>query len=179
MTKIVLETPLSRGNCELKSWPNCMNQDGFYSISLPLSSGVHEFCYKKSPSMLVFCHIYCRDNIYNVSLFGNRLPSDSRPNKPNLYVYNLFGVIWCWFDWEQAISMCFHTFDRDEYMQMYVYNDLYTLYIVTWRISTLSYNFYVLKFKYIQVIHNLLFLMLSEGAGGKVYVKIQIYLGTT
>ena len=65
------------------------------------------------------------------------------------------------------------------YMQMYVYNGLYTLYTVTWRISTLSYNFYVLKFKYIQVIHNLLFFMLSEGAGGKVYVKIQIYLGTT
>ena len=62
---------------------------------------------------------------------------------------------------------------------MYVYNDLYTLYTATWRISTLSTNFYVLKFKDIQVIHNLLCLMLSEGAGGKVYVKIQIYLGTT
>ena len=65
------------------------------------------------------------------------------------------------------------------YMQMYVYNNLYTLYTVTWRISTLSYNFYVLKFKYIQVIHNLLFLMLSEGVGGKVYVKIQIYISST
>ena len=80
---------------------------------LPLSSGVHEFCYKKSPSMLVFCSIYCRDHIYNLSLFGNCLPSDSIPNQPNLYVYNLFGVIWCWFDCEQAISMYFHTFNRD------------------------------------------------------------------
>ena len=63
----------------------------------------------------MFCIIYYRDNIYDISLFGKFLPSHSQPNKPNLHVYNLFGVIWCWFEWEQAISMCFHTFDRDEY----------------------------------------------------------------
>ena len=63
----------------------------------------------------MFCIIYYRDNIYDISLFGKFLPSHSQSNKPNLHVYNLFGVIWCRFEWEQAISMCFHTFDRDEY----------------------------------------------------------------
>ena len=67
--------------------------------------------------MLVFCIIYCRDNIYDISLFGKFLPSNSKPNKFNFYAYNLFGVIWCWFEWEQAISMCFHTFDRDKYIK--------------------------------------------------------------
>ena len=65
--------------------------------------------------MLVFCIIYRRDNIYDISLFGKFLPSNSKPNKSNFYACNLFGVIWCWFEWEWAISMCFHTFDRDEY----------------------------------------------------------------
>ena len=65
--------------------------------------------------MLVFCVIYCRDNIYDISLFGKFLPSNSKPNKSNFYAYNLFEVIWYWFEWEWAISMYFHTFDRDEY----------------------------------------------------------------
>ena len=45
--------------------------------------------------MLVFWIIYCRDNIYDISLFGKFLPLNSKPNKSNLYAYNLFGVIWC------------------------------------------------------------------------------------
>ena len=69
--------------------------------------------------MLVFCIIYCRDNIYHISLFDKFLPSNSKPNKSNFYAYNLFEVIWCWFEWEQAISMCFHTFDRDKYIDVW------------------------------------------------------------
>ena len=54
------------------------------------------------------------------SLFGKFVPSNSKPNKPNFYVYNLFGDIWCWLEWGQAISMCFHTFDRDKYKQLHL-----------------------------------------------------------
>ena len=65
-------------------------------IFQPPSSSVHKFCSKKYPSILVFCSIYyCRDNIYDISLFGNCLPSESGCNKLNFYVYNLFGIIWC------------------------------------------------------------------------------------
>ena len=71
------------------------------------------FCCKKASNMLVFCSIHCRDNIYDIS-FGKFLTSDLRLNKPNFYVYNLFGVILCWFEWEQAVSVCFHTFDQDK-----------------------------------------------------------------
>ena len=78
-----------------------------------LSSGVDEFCYRKSPNILVFCSIYCRDHIYDIYLFGKFLPLNSRLNKPNFYVHNIFELVWCWFEWDQAISRCCHTFDRD------------------------------------------------------------------
>ena len=82
MTKIALESPLSRGNCELKSWPNCMNQRWILLYFLTPFKWCIWICYKKSPSMLVFCIIYCRDHVHNVSLFGKFLPSNSKPNKP-------------------------------------------------------------------------------------------------
>ena len=111
LTKIALESPFSRGNCELKSWPNGMDQKWILLYFKTPFKWCTWILLQKSPSMLVFCIIYCRD-IYDISLFGKFLPSNSKPNTPNFYLYNLFGVIWCWFEWEQAISMCFHTFDR-------------------------------------------------------------------
>ena len=45
--------------------------------------------------MLVFCSIYSRNNIYDISLFGSCLTLDLRPNKSNFYVHNLFVVMWC------------------------------------------------------------------------------------
>ena len=37
------------------------------------------FAKKKSLSMLVFCRIYCRENIYDISLFGKFLPQIRDP----------------------------------------------------------------------------------------------------
>ena len=60
------------------------------SIFWPLSSGVHEFATKNLLTYL--CSAY-RDNIYDISLFGKFLPSNSELDKSNLYIYNFFGVI--------------------------------------------------------------------------------------
>ena len=58
-----------------------MNQRWILLCFLTPFKGAHEFCYKKSSDMLMFCIIYYRDNIYDISLFGKFLPS--RLNKPN------------------------------------------------------------------------------------------------